>query len=338
MNQEVTAEQVGQYITNPNIKTGAIRHHTKASESYIDVTYNYQNGLRWEGSLPYQYRRTGKFLEDPKLIAEYVEGSYALLRPEHTKKWVDRERKYWEEHNGGRLVTKEFFDKLLNLNWNCIEHDFPANPNWARRIQDIKEMGYTLATNTRLWCKKGQKNSTHIMLVPIDKTPQMGYEYISPRLRERVIKLLNGYDAFESSNRAARYLIPDHKFPEISWDADTRKENLDDLTDEEIKHKFQLLDNQRNLQKREACRQIFQTGKRGTIFGIKFYYQGDENWPHDIPKVGAKAEQGWVGSPWYDIERWRQELNSKLEAVSQLEQRLGHSIEEELKKLKSSGS
>jgi hypothetical protein len=149
------------------------------------------------------------------------------------------------------------------------------------------------------------------------------------------LKVLGAYDAYENERRPSRYLIPDHKFPEISWDEHTKQDDISNLTDDEIRKKFQLLDNQRNLQKRESNRKTFQTGDRGTIYGIKYYYQGDERWPSGVPKTGNDAEKGWIGSPWYDISAWRNSLNKKLDAVRELEKILGNSIEEELEKQKS---
>ena len=77
---------------------------------------------------------------------------------------------------------------------------------------------------------------------------------------------------------------------------------------DEIKAKFQLLTNQRNQQKREVCRNCYQTGKRGILFGIPFFYKGNENWDNNIPRTGKSAEKGCIGCGWYDIERWRNEL------------------------------
>lgn len=108
-------------------------------------------------------------------------------------------------------------------------------------------------------------------------------------------------------------LLPDHKFSEIRWDKDTKDVNADDMTDEEIKAKFQLLSNQRNEQKREACRRCVLSGKRQCPFGIKYFYKGDEDWDPNIPQKGKEAEAGCVGCGWYDIEKWRQELNKQLE-------------------------
>ena len=107
-------------------------------------------------------------------------------------------------------------------------------------------------------------------------------------------------------------LIPDHKFSEIRWDEDTGEENTMEMSDEEIVRKFQLLDNQRNLQKREICRRFFQQGIRGTIYGIKFFYEGGEIWDDAFPAKGRDAEPGCVGCPWYDIDMWRKKLNERL--------------------------
>lgn len=107
-------------------------------------------------------------------------------------------------------------------------------------------------------------------------------------------------------------LLPDHKFSEIRWNDETKRETLENLTDREILRDFQLLSNQRNQQKREICRNCYQTGKRGTIYGIPFFYEGTENWDSSIPKNGKSAEKGCIGCAWYDIERWRQELIKKL--------------------------
>lgn len=126
--------------------------------------------------------------------------------------------------------------------------------------------------------------------------------------RQELFVSLYGVNAYESKPTTAKGLIPDHKFSEVRWDNNTKAENLMEMTDEEIIRKFQLLDNQRNQQKREVCRNCFQTGKRGVIYGIPFFYKGSEDWNVKIPAVGKLAETGCEGCAWYDIERWRLEL------------------------------
>ena len=128
----------------------------------------------------------------------------------------------------------------------------------------------------------------------------------------KALKALNHINAYELSTANKAGLLPDHKFPEIRWDVETRVENPETMSNMEINEKFQLLDNQRNQQKREVCRSCFQTGKRGIIFGIKYFYEGDENWNKDIPKIGKEAEKGCIGCAWYDITTWRKSLNKTL--------------------------
>lgn len=137
-----------------------------------------------------------------------------------------------------------------------------------------------------------------------------GYETWSPALRKRIIKVLGEIDVYEGTQNA--HCLPDHKFSEIRWDENTKSENPDNMSDTEIREKFQLLTNQRNQQKREVCRTCFQTGKRGTIYGIEYFYEGNENWNSAIPTKGKEAEKGCVGCPWYDIAEWRRHLMEKL--------------------------
>ncbi|MDR0454225.1 MAG: hypothetical protein LBH05_05390 [Deferribacteraceae bacterium] len=202
------------------------------------------------------------------------------------------------------------------MKWNCVHCSLPQNPNWARRIQDIKEFGYTLSTNTKYMCSRCRKNTTHIMLIPIKRGGVTGYETWSSKLRQKIIETLKYYDAFEAKSMKPESLLPDHKFPEIRWDINTRRDNMDDMSMNEIINDFQLLSNQRNLQKREICRNCYQTGKRGEIYGFKYYYQGEKEWDESLPKSGKLAEKGCIGCPWYDIEKWRIYLKNILNKSS----------------------
>ena len=149
------------------------------------------------------------------------------------------------------------------------------------------------------------------MLVPIKRGGATGYESWSPELRERIVQVLKGYDAFEGKTVRPEGLIPDHKFPEIRWDDSTSRGRLEALTNLQISSDFQLLNNQRNLQKREVCRACYQSGRRGFPLGIKYFYKGNEDWPKDIPARGKAAEEGCVGCGWYDFEKWRIALSRK---------------------------
>lgn len=300
-------------MLNDNINILRKRTHQKASETYLDVKCKYKE-VEWNGSIPIEYRRTGLFLSEDKDIVDYLNSIYEKLNPKNYEKWKECQKEFWLTKKRAN-VTKTFYDCLEGklAKWVCVNCELPKNLNWARRIQDLKEFGYTISTDTKRFCKNCEAHISHLMLLPLERKVGNGngYETWTPQLRKRIIKILKEIDVYE--NVKTPHCIPDHKFSEIRWDENTKAENPNDMSDEEIQQKFQLLTNQRNQQKREMCRKCYQTGKRGVIFGIPFYYWGDENWDAKIPKRGKEAEKGCIGCPWYDIKRWRDELIKKLE-------------------------
>lgn len=227
------------------------------------------------------------------------------MNPKTYSKWAKEQKLFWDKTK--KDVTRSFFEALKDGKWKCVNHELPKNPNWARRTQDLKEFGYTIATNTGIMCKKCGKNTTHLILLAIPRGSQTGYETWSPKLRKKIMDVLGNIDSYE--NRKGTNLLPDHKFPEIRWDEKTRGENPEEMSESEIKRKFQLLSNQRNQQKREVCRKCYQTGERGAPYGIMFFYAGSAKWSDDIPKKGKEAEIGCLGCGWYDTQKWRAELN-----------------------------
>lgn len=290
--------KVVKLLKDSNIRIGDFHEHGKASECYVDVTFIQEDGFTWETIVPYVNRRAGLFLESEEELVAYLKSIKPYFQKSAMQKWRNAERKVWE--NSKANVTKEFFFALLTFK---PVTEFPPNDNPARRIQDIKDAGYTVATIHHYKDRKSAR-----ILLPVPKAAEMGYETFSPQFKARVIRLLNGINAYESKPTTPKGLIPDHKFSEVRWDKDTKAENPIDMTDEEVIQKFQLLDNQRNQQKREVCRNCFQTGKRGIIYGIPFFYEGGSDWDLTIPAVGKRAEKGCIGCAWYDIERWRYEL------------------------------
>ncbi len=305
-------------MLNPNIHIldNKRKIHSKASEQYFAVRFVYPN-TSWEGWIPVEYRRTGLSIETQEELEKHLNYAYNEMNPTKYADWQNNQAKFWSTKN--MRVTKTFFDKLSENNdfsWNCVECTLPQNPNWARRIQDLKEMGYTLSTDTRRYCPHCDANKTHIMLLPLPRGGKgSGYETWTPALRKRIIGVLHRLDVFE--NALSQHCLPDHKFPEIRWGHNTIAENPDTMTDKEIYVKFQLLTNQRNLQKREVCRACYQTGQRGNFCGVNYYYAGGKTWDANIPAVGKEAEQGCVGCPWYDFAEWRRNLNLFLRTAKQ---------------------
>lgn len=302
--------QLIEKFLNTEIKIEYLREHSKASEKYIDISIKHNNKEnKW--SIPYYYRRTGLFIDNENDLATYLNDIYPQFSKKNIDLFLSKEKKRWSNELKSKKTTSEFFNRLLNLKWNSVKYDLPPNPNWARRIQDIKELGYTLATDTNRKVKGKKEYNTHIMLLPLKKGGITGYEVMSKEFVKKAIKVLGTKNIYELGKRNKHGLIPDHKFPEIRWDKNTRDVNSKkDINFSFIKKKFQLLDNQRNLQKREICRKCFQTGRRGIIFGIEYFYKGNHKWPENIPKIGKEAEKGCVGCGWYDVEEWRKSLQN----------------------------
>lgn len=290
-------------LKGKNIVVHEFIDNNKASETYVRTTFIQDNGFKWDTVVPYVDRRAGLNIQTEQELADYLVSIKPYFRKKTMESWKKQELK-----RGliGGSVTPLFFNVLLSFKEEFER--FPVNPNSARRIQDIKDAGYTLASVPR---PNGLKGYNRILL-PLPLHAEMGYETFTPQFKARVIRLLKERNAFEARVTAKKALIPDHKFSEVRWDEETKAENSIEMTDAQIIQKFQLLDNQRNQQKREICRRCFQEGIRGTIYGIEYFYEGDEHWDETIPKVGKAAEKGCKGCPWYDIELWRKMLNKEL--------------------------
>lgn len=302
-------EAINALLKSRNIHVYGFCNNSKASESYVKVKFDFDEEPSFETVVPYVYRRNNLQLLTNSEIVNYLLSIKNYFKKAQREKWVLEQKEVWnrklekvKDHT--RLVTYHFFMVLLSLKEE--DKDFPANNNSQARFKDIKNMGYTVCIypiGNRRWGK---------ILLPLPLNAEMQYETFTPQFKSRVIRLFNGVNAYEAKQTAAVALIPDHKFSEVRWDEDTKVENPMTMTDEEIIAKFQLLDNQRNQEKREICRNCVQTGQRGKLFGIDFYPVGADKWDENIPKRGKRAEKGCEGCPWYDIEAWRKAVNEKL--------------------------
>ena len=174
--------------------------NTKASESYIDVTFKY-NDTQWDGWVPVEYRRTGVNISDGETdeLYRYLNSIYDQMNPKNYRVWLQKEDARWSHSRS--VETKEIFNLLKDGKWHCRNCEI-NNPNFARRIQDLKEMGYTIATHLNYHCPKcGNNRSTRLLLLPIDRVELAGngYETWSPALRKRILRLFNYIDAYEGT-------------------------------------------------------------------------------------------------------------------------------------------
>ena len=136
---------------------------------------------------------------------------------------------------------------------------------------------------------------------------------------ERFLRVLGRRDIVEMTNRQPSEITIDHKLPMIRWNPETTagQTNYSEMTDDEIRDKFQILKASNgsvshNLLKSRACEQCLSTGYRGTPFGITFFYQGDAHWEPEDPTDPT----GCIGCGWYDFDRWRRVLNTRLNRSS----------------------
>ena len=70
-----------------NIKILNQREHAKASEKYVDVIFNYENHIKWEGSVPIHYRRTGIEANTKEEIIEVLKDAYGWMHYSKTDAW-----------------------------------------------------------------------------------------------------------------------------------------------------------------------------------------------------------------------------------------------------------
>jgi hypothetical protein len=138
---------------------------------------------------------------------------------------------------------------------------------------------------------------------------------IPKALQHKILAHFGNMDVIEQRVRPVHELVIDHRFPMIRWDAAELKLSPK-MSEKEIEEKFQLLKfdtgGNHNLLKSRACETCFKTGKRGTPFGIEFFYHSKGDWHKNVPPLGVEAEKGCVGCGWYDFAKWREALNLKL--------------------------
>lgn len=280
---------------------------SKMTDKFVDVIFKYDNYV-WEGALPLKCKHQGYEIS-LKDINEKIEEFYQKLEPKIRNSWAEEAKKRWRNQTD---QTYKVFEALLSGEWECkvcgpVQE---VNPQSSARIKAIKKEGYFVGTKTK-FCNHCKKNTYHDILIMTDiKTSQKKIELrkpISKTLDDKIYKVLNKKESVFEQKRPRKELVIDHKFPSQRW-INPESDNSDAMTGEEIKNKFQLLDNQTNLLKSRICDRCVEKSVRGTFMGIKWYYEGNENWT----ATQFDDEEGCIGCPWYDIEKWKDELIKKL--------------------------
>ena len=201
--------------------------------------------------------------------------------------------------------TEELLEALKKNvgEWVCVGCNSNSGQA-AATFRELKKKGYVfeeyapIRWGKSIYCPICGCKRTHYKL--LSTTPMVNEKprcSITPKQRERVLKLLEEKDAFSGSHISSTAEI-DHKTP---WSRLNKDINISKLTDEEIKDNFQLLTREHNLLKDRSCQLCIKKNKRPPFFGIYFWYEGNEEYKGTC-----------VGCGWYDGIKWREMLNKKL--------------------------
>lgn len=303
---------------NPNIKLGTEFNIRGMDDYYLDVTFRYTGRTPWNGCIPIRSRYQGIQIPETQAdVYEWAQECYEELNPDRYQAWKRAQDTYWD--NNASTETRAVFDAMCGnqetTKWLCRKCGpvQEVNPQSAARIKSLKERGYFIGTKN-MYCPTCGRSQTHDILIRLPRrTADVNVRNtISAVLRNRIKTVLPLKDACFDSPQKKGELIIDHKFPSTRWvNGETR--NDDSMTDEQIREKFQLLTNQTNLQKERYCKRCLSDGKRGDFFGIKWYYQGNEDWQG----TNNADEEGCIGCPWYDLNEWKAKFNEHLNSQNE---------------------
>lgn len=274
----------------------------KTSDQFLEVNFNY-DGYEWNGALPIVVRSQGLSLTEVEVKSQ-VEIFYESLRRENRKQWIESALEKWSNQ---KSQTFKVFNALLSGEWECrVCGPVPkVNPQPAARIRDIKGYGFFVASK-RKQCKQCQKVCMHdilVMIISLKEVIKVKFRKpISKQLNQNILKVLKSTESVFEQVRTSKELVIDHKFPSQRW-LKPETDNNTDMPDEDIKKKFQLLNNQTNLLKSRECDRCVSQNIRGQFMGIRWYYSGNEKWEKEIDD-----ETGCVGCPWYDVAEWKEQL------------------------------
>ena len=220
--------------------------------------------------------------------------------------------------------TKVFkvWSVLKDQEWHCRECDYKhvdtTQIAGGSGIQGLERgtksrPGMVIESNNHL-CTKCEKKTRHDKWTG-NTTKAKPSITMSSAFHERVVTLLGARDVVDNTQRPHNQLTVDHKLPMLRWTGSesVRQQDYQGLSDDDIRQRFQLLRKSNgtlshNLLKSRACENCFSSGKRGTPFGIEFFYEGERKWA----SVNKKDPKGCVGCGWYDVAKWREALNQML--------------------------
>ena len=152
----------------------------------------------------------------------------------------------------------------------------------------------------QLYCPVCKQDTTHYKLVSLMQGENKSRFNITPAQKRRALAVLPNTDAFTGASVRSSIEL-DHKEPFARLKEKSGDIDINQLSDEQIKAHFQILTRDHNLLKDRACQSCIKTGTRPPLFGIKFWYMGNERYCGTCRGCG-----------WYDGAEWRKQLNLAL--------------------------
>ena len=265
----------------------------------------------WDGAVPKKLEKQGLEFTDEEL-SEKLKDFYHQLNPANRTNWIQQSEAMWE---GKRKApqTHEVLKALYSGQWECRDHGPVKNTSSSDvrpRLRDLKEKKKYVIASQRRQCNSCGKSTMHDILVMLSNLKLVRSDNrrkpISKMLNQKIKQTFLRKEAAFGVARTNEELIIDHKFPSQRWFGH-ESDNTNDMTDEAIRNKFQLLSNQTNMQKSRACDRCVKESLRGVFMGIPWFHEGDERW-----RTTKHNESGCIGCAWYDLEEWKRKLIAKL--------------------------
>lgn len=282
--------------------------YTKLKQKIVKTTFVQDDDFQFTTYVPYIDMNKGVNNLTIDAISKYLKSIKKYFTRQWIEKWKSEQEEKLQTEFAHREATKSFLKLHLSLK---LESNELGNKNHASRRRDLRKLGYTI---TSIHIK--DVGYSYIML-PLPTHPESKYEKVPENITQTLARLKRYIEAYSGERMDKDFLLADHKFPESRWDENTPKENNPTMLDEDILKKFQLLDNASNLRKKQMCESCAESGIRPSIYGIAFFYKGNKQWDDAIPTRGPGAEKGCIGCPWYDIEKWKKELNKQINKEKQ---------------------
>lgn len=187
----------------------------------------------------------------------------------------------------------------------CCSYCATKSGQPAGIFREVKALGYEfekVSTNRwgkNMYCPKCGMNRTFYKMISSEvnqkNVKKRSTSLTNPYVRKRVFSILGNEDVY--TGKSTNEPTIDHKTPFIRLKRDF---DISKMSDQEIKDNFQVMSFTNNLVKNNACMKCVKTGKRQPLYGINFFYKGDEIYRGTCEGCG-----------YHDCKKWKEELQSK---------------------------